>query len=198
MNSRELDRFMPQPDVRERHEGLIKAPADLVFDVALHFDLQSIPLVRAIFWMRGKLMGAAPERTPRTPQGFIAETMRLGWGVLAQRQGREVVMGAAVQPWKADVKFLAIPPEQFAEFAQPDLVKIAWTLEAEPLGQELSRFASETRVVATDEAARAKFRRYWRWARFGIVAIRWLMLPAVRREAERRFRERTGLVARPS
>lgn len=198
MNARELDRFMPRPDVRERHEGLIKAPADLVFDVAMRFDLQSIPLVRGIFWLRGKVMGAAPERTPRTPQGFIAETMRLGWGVLAHRQGREIVMGAAVQPWKADVQFRAIPPEQFAEFAQPDLVKIAWTLEAEPLGHELSRFASETRVVATDAAARAKFLRYWRWARFGIVTIRWLMLPAVRREAERRFRERTGLVARPS
>ena len=197
MNSRELDRFMPRPDIRERHEGLIEAPADLVFDVAMHFDLQSIPVVRAIFWLRGKLMGAASSG-PRIPQEFIAEVMGLGWGVLAHRQGREIVMGAAVQPWKADVRFRAIPPEQFAEFAEPDLVKIAWTLEAEPLGHAMSRFASETRAVATDEAARARFLRYWRWARFGIVAIRWLMLPAVRREAERRFRERTRLVPRPS
>lgn len=197
MNSRELDRFMPQPDIRERHEELIRAPADLVFDVAMHFDLRSIPLVRAIFWLRGRLMGAAPVG-PRVSQGFIAEMTGLGWGVLAYRQGREIVMGAAVQPWKADVKFRAIPPEQFAEFAESDLVKIAWTLEAEPLGHTMSRFASETRAVATDEAARARFLRYWRWARFGIVAIRWLMLPAVRREAERRFRKRTGLVARPS
>jgi hypothetical protein len=29
--------------------------------------------------------------------------------------------------------------------------------------------------------------RYWRWARFGIIAIRLFMLPAVRREAERRW-----------
>ena len=198
MNSQELDRFLPQPAVRERHEGLIRAPADIVFDVALHFDMQSIPLIRAIFWLRGKLMGAAPPAAPRKPQEFIAEMTRLGWGVLALREGREIVMGAAVQPWKADVRFRAIEPEQFAEFAEPDLVKIAWTLEVEPLGHAMSRFASETRVVATDEAARAKFLRYWRWARYGIVAIRWLMLPAVRREAERRYRERTGLVARPS
>ena len=77
-------------------------------------------------------------------------------------------------------------------------LEAAWTLEAEPVGHAMSRFASETRAVATDEAARARFLRYWRWARFGIVAIRWLMLPAVRREAERRFRERTRLVPRPS
>jgi hypothetical protein len=66
-------------------------------------------------------------------------------------------------------------------------VKIAWTLEATELGPALTRFAQETRVVATDEPARILFRRYWRWARFGIISIRLLMLPAVRREAERRW-----------
>jgi hypothetical protein len=43
--------------------------------------------------------------------------------------------------------------------------------------------------VATDAPARARFRRYWRWARFGIVSIRLLLLPAVRRAAERQWRE---------
>ena len=51
-----------------------------------------------------------------------------------------------------------------------------------------STLATETRAVATDAEARARFRRYWRWARFGIVAIRWFMLPAIRREAERAWR----------
>jgi hypothetical protein len=192
----ELDRFMPAPDVRERHEGLIHAPAEIVFDVALHFDLQAIPVVRAIFWLRGKLMGA--RATTRVARGLVAETMALGWGVLSHRQGREIVMGAVTRPWEADVKFRAVPAEQFLEFAEPELVKIAWTLEAEPVGQALTRFASETRVMPTDDVARARFRRYWRWARFGIVAIRWMMLPAVRREAERRFRDRTRLVVNPT
>jgi hypothetical protein len=66
-------------------------------------------------------------------------------------------------------------------------VTIAWTLEAEPLGPALTRFASETRVRATDEAARTRFRRYWRRFGIGILAIRWLLNPAVRREAERRW-----------
>jgi hypothetical protein len=41
--------------------------------------------------------------------------------------------------------------------------------------------------VATDEPARTAFRRYWRWARFGIIAIRLLLLPAVRRAAEQQW-----------
>lgn len=192
----ELDRFMPRPDVRERHEGLVNAPAALVFDVAMQLDPQAIPLVRAIFWLRGKVMRSTP--VTRMPQGLVAETMRLGWGVLSHRQGRELVMGAVTRPWEADVRFRSVAAEQFAEFAEPDLVKIVWTLEAEPLGQALTRFGSETRALATDAAARRKFLRYWRLARFGIVLIRWLMLPAIRREAERRYREHEGLVARPS
>jgi hypothetical protein len=66
-------------------------------------------------------------------------------------------------------------------------VKIAWTLEAEPLEPALTRFSHETRAVATDGEARTKFRQYWRWARFGIVSIRLLLLPAIRRAAERRW-----------
>jgi hypothetical protein len=65
---------------------------------------------------------------------------------------------------------------------------------------ELDRFMPRPDVRERHEElieAPAKFMRYWRLARFGIVLIRWLMLPAIRREAERRYREHAGLVARP-
>jgi hypothetical protein len=186
--TRLIEQFMPESDVRELHETVVHAPADMVFDVAEHLDLQSIPLVRAIFWLRGMLMGS--RRELRMPQGLVAETARLGWGELARRAGRELVMGAATQPWHADVRFTAIPAERFREFREPDHVKIVWTLEAVPIEPALTLFRSETRVVATDAAARAQFLRYWRWARLGIVLIRLLHLPALRRAAERRYRGR--------
>ena len=84
--------------------------------------------------------------------------------------------------------FRPIPTEKFPEFAEPDLVKIAWTLEAKPLGPAFCRFASETRAVATDDQARIKFRRYYRRVGIGILMIRWFLLPALRRESERRWR----------
>lgn len=181
-----LDRYLSQPDIRERFSIRIAAPADLVFEVATTMDLQSLPLVRAIFRLREFLMRAKP--APRQPQGMLAELVSLGWGMLEERPGRLVVGGAVCQPWKADVVFRPIAPAAFAAFAQPNQVKLAWTFEAEPLGPALTRFSSETRAGATDEGARRKFRRYWRWARFGIITIRLLLLPAVRREAERRWR----------
>jgi hypothetical protein len=185
-----LDRFIPHADVRQRHETLVRAPAAVVLDVARAFDLQSVPLVRALFWLRARLLGA---KVPgAAPQGLVVETVRMGWGVLYDDPERVFVAGAACQPWQADVLFTAIPPNQFVTFAAPDHVKIVWTLEVVPAGPALTRFATETRVCATDQQARRKFRRYWQVFGVGIVLIRWLLLPAIRGQAERRWRATRG------
>ena len=186
-----LDRYILQPDVRERHEVTIQAPPSVVLEVARAFDMQSIPLVRAIIWVRARVLGA--RGTPARPvTGLVAELLALGWGRLEDVPDRWFIAGAACRPWHANVIFTAIPPDQFATFSAPDRVKIAWTLEAEPLDSGRTRFVTETRAVATDEVARGKFRRYWRKFGIGVAAIRWLMLPALRREAERRWRHDRG------
>jgi hypothetical protein len=184
-----LDRFIPRPDAGGRHEITIAAPATLVFEVAHDFDLMSVGPVRVIFRLRELLMGSTPDRALAT-LGLVADMSRIGWGCLAEDPGRYYVAGAVCQPWLADVQFRALPAAEFATYAGPGQVKIAWTLEAEPLGDERARFATETRAVATDAEARARFLRYWRRAGIGIIAIRMLVLPAVRREAERRWRAR--------
>jgi len=185
--TRAIERLIPAWDVRSYHQTIIQAPADTVFAVAEHFDLQSIPLVRAIFWLRGKLMGAS-RSSPRHPAGLVAETKKLGWGELYRRPGRELVMGAATQPWLPDVKFTAIPEDEFLGYGEHDRVKIVWTIEAVPIESGLTLLRTETRVRATDLAAREKFLRYWRFAQFGIELIRRLHLPAVRRAAELQYR----------
>ena len=184
-----LDRFMPRADIRTRHEILVDAPPAIVFEVARMYDLQSHPLVRAIFWLRTKLLRARRPSLWRS-QGLEADMLAMGWGLVAEEPGRYLIAGATCQPWLGDVVFRPIPADRFAAFADPDQVKIAWTLEAESLGPARTRFASETRAVATEEGARRKFRRYWRVFGIGIRMIRWLMLPAIRREAERRWTSR--------
>ena len=184
-----LDQFIPNPDVRERFETLARAPAPLVMEVARNFDMQSLPLIRLIIRARERILGTSGA-SPRIPRGIVEETQSQGWGLLVEEPGRLLACGATCQPWLGNVTFTAIPPGDFAAFDEPQQVKIAWTLEVEPLGPHLTRFSNETRAVATDAVARARFRRYWRWSRFGIVAIRLLLLPAVRREAERRWAKR--------
>ena len=180
--------FIPKPYVRDRHEIVIAAPADLVFFEATRLSLQSLPLVRAIFRTRAWLMRDTIEPQLR-PLGIVAETMVLGWGLLAHTPCRTIVMGAAARPWMRNVTFRPILAETFMRFAEPDYVKIVWTLEAEPIGPERTRFRSETRVEPTDRAARRKF--FWYWMAFGIGVrfIRWNMLRELRRKALRHHDE---------
>lgn len=176
--------------MRERFDTVVEAPASLVLETACGLDLQSLPLARLIFRLRELLLRARPS-SPRRAQGILEETLGLGWGLLA-RDEQAVVVGARCQPWRGDVTFTALAPEAFAAYAEPDQVKIAWTLEVQALGPTRTRFAHETRVVATDAAARRRFQSYWRWARLGILTIRYLMMPAVRRRSEALWVRRQG------
>ena len=182
-----LDRFMPEYDVVERHHVRVKAPAEITLSAAADTDLQGSPVVRAIFRARELVLGARPDDGAR-PKRLLAEMTALGWGVLAENPGLEIVVGAVTQPWMAHVEFRALPPDEFHAFREPGYVKIVWTLRADPVGAAESVFRTETRVSTTDSTARRKFR--WYWARFspGIVLIRRLMLGPVKREAERRAR----------
>ena len=180
-----LDRWIPRPDVRSRYDVTVQAPAELVLEVARNFDMNSIRLVRVIFRLRAWLLGA---RYETRHAGLVEWMQELGWVRVGEQPGRFFVASAACQPWLPNVVFTPVAPEAFVDYAEPDRVKIVWTLEAEPLGPAETRFATETRVTATDENARLEFRRYWRKFRMGIVLIRRLLLPAVRREAERRWR----------
>jgi len=181
-----LDRFIPDPDLQIRHKITVRAPAAFVLETAQTFDLRAARLVRAIFWLRGAILGAkAP--APDWSSGFVPVMLRMGWGVLTHEADRWFVAGTVCQPWLADVVMKPISPEQFAEYSEPNQVKIIWTLEADPLGEARCRFATETRALATDAEGQAKFRRYWRRFGLGMAMVRWLLLPAIRREAERRW-----------
>ncbi len=182
-----LDQFMPTYDVAERHHVRVAAPAEITFAAAAEMFLEQSPIVRAIFKAREWIMRSHQAREPE-PKGFLAQMRAIGWGELAEIPGREIVMGAVTQPWMANVVFRPLPPDEFAAFHEPDYVKIAWTLRADPLGAAESIFRTETRVVTTDSAARAKFRRYWAFASPGIILIRWASLLPLKAEAERRTR----------
>jgi hypothetical protein len=182
-----LDRFMATYDVVERHQIRVAAPADITMAAAREQDLLRVPLIRAIFRARELAMGATPGGPQ--PRGLLAATQALGWGVLAEVPGREIVVGAITRPWEADVTFQALPPEEFAAFAPPGFVKIVWTLRADPIDGQTSIFRTETRAVATGAEARDRFRAYWAFASPGIALIRRLSLPPLKREAERRARD---------
>ena len=176
-----LDQFMPVYDVVTRHERGIAAPPEDVLAAARQMDMLSSPIARAIFRTRELVLGATG--APRAAHSLMEEVTAMGWGVLAEEPGREVVVGAVTKPWEADVTFRALPPDEFAAFAEPGYVQIAWTLRADPDGMGGAIFRTETRARATDAEARARFRRYWACFSPGMWLIRWTMLAPLARAA---------------
>jgi hypothetical protein len=179
-----LDTFMPRYEVVERMSMKVQAPAAITLTAAERQELMTVPTVSAIFRLRQWVMGAGLEQ-PELPRPLIEQVKALGWVELARIPGREVVMGAVTQPWQAAVTFRGVAPDDFAGFQEPGYVKIAWTLRADPLGPDSCRFLTETRAVATDEMARARFRTYWALVAPGVSLIRRLSFGPMRREAER-------------
>jgi hypothetical protein len=180
-----LDQFMPVYDVVDRHRIRVNASTAATFAAACDMDLYESSVVRIIIKTRELLLGATPvERGP--PRGLLADLQSLGWGVLADVPGCEVVVGAVTRPWEANVTFRSLPPDRFLAFSESDYVKIAWTLRVDSVSATESILRTETRAIATDPCARTKFRCYWAFLSPGIRLIRWASFGPVRREAERR------------
>lgn len=181
-----LDQFIPVYDVVERHTASVAAPAEVTFAAACDLDMTSSVLARSILRSREFLLGAKHGSNELLP-GLVPATMAIGWGVLAEVPGREIVMGAVTQPWLADVVFRPIASADFATFHDDGFVKIVWTLRAEPVTATTSIFRTETRALACGKTARSKFRMYWATLSPGIILIRKAMLGPLKRNAERQF-----------
>jgi hypothetical protein len=182
-----LDRFMPTYDVVDHHRVRVEAPAVVALAIAREMELFQLPVVRAIVRGRELVLRAGPDNGLR-PRGLLAEAQSLGWGVLADVLGREIVVGAVTRPWEAKVTFRSVPASDFAAFAEPDYVRIAWMLRADPLDETSAVFRTETRVLPTDAVARAKFRRYWPFFSPGMKLIRRMELREVKSQAAHRAR----------
>jgi hypothetical protein len=180
-----LDELMPHYEIVERHHVRVAAPAAVTMGAARDVKLVDSCVVRAIFMGREMMLGSEPAGPP-PPQALLAAALALGWGILVDDPDREIVLGAVTRPWEANPVFRALPPREFAAFAEPGYVKIAWTLRADPIGDGESVFSTETRAIATDAQARMKFRRYWAMVSPGVALIRRAMLGPVKAQAERR------------
>jgi len=183
-----LDRFLPTYDVAERHQVRVAAPAAITLASAEHLELRQSAIIWAVFKGRELILRGQPHE-PADTAGLIAQAKAWGWGVLAEIPNREIIFGAATQPWVANVIFRAIPPDEFAAFHEPEYVKIMWTLRVDPITATESLASTETRVATTDAVARRKFRRYWSLFSPGIILIRRIALRLIRVEAERRARK---------
>ncbi|MEP6977742.1 MAG: hypothetical protein ABI948_06780 [Thermoleophilia bacterium] len=148
--------WLPDCDVSSRHERFVAAEPEPALAALLGSPPDSV--VRALLRVRG--MRAAP-----TLEEFFAGH---GFNELS-RTPTELVVGASGRPWRLTERL-----GPFAD-ARAGTVRLAADFRAEPApgGTLLS---TETRVSATNAAARKAFRRYWGVIGpfSGLIRRRWL------------------------
>jgi hypothetical protein len=166
-----IDRFLPRYDFAVAHAGVFRDPPDVCYRTARHLDLLQDPVIRLLMGIRG-----LPERVgrrragPRDPDtAGPAPTFRLedmasvGWVLLGEDPGAEIVLGQIGRPWKpADTPAASlVAPGEFADFSTPGYAKIAFSLRVHPYGAGSSIVTMETRAALTDPGSRRRFKRYW-------------------------------------
>jgi hypothetical protein len=183
-----IDAFLPAYDFHEFHEIAIHAPPDRVMSALRQVTLADIAVVRTLGKIRNTAMGRPGAPTfPATPRPVV-ETLMNGGGAFFPLESteREILFGLAGQPWNDAAPHPRIQPDAFRSWTAPGQVKVATSLKVEDLGAGRSRLTTETRVLATDEAARRTMARYWAFIYPGSGLLRVSLLRAVRTRAEQR------------
>lgn len=167
-----LDQVVPRYDFAVVHADVLRARPAQCYEAATGLDLFQAPVVRSLLGIRGlpqhvvgTLRGrgnaALPASSRRTFR--FKDMLGLGWILLGETPGVEIVLGQVSRPWKAVAASTDAPstPGQFSSFDEPGFAKIAASLRIDPYGNDSSILTMETRVALTDATSRRRFRRYW-------------------------------------
>ena len=148
---------------------------------------RELPLLVMLMAIRSLPALARGRRAPM--RGTIVDAFRRGGFVILEDTPDELVLGAIGRFWRASGGMKHVEPDRFRGFSDPGWAKVAFAFRVEQIDAR-TVLETETRVVATDHAARLKFGRYWRLIRPASGAIRIAWLRAIRRHAERAHAQR--------
>ncbi len=161
-----LDRLLPTPRLLEVDHVDLAASPEAVWELVRHADIGDSAIAHALFALRelpARLSGRRPEESALSIDALVSSPERPGFQILIDDPPREVALGAIGKVWQLAIPFVHVrDAAAFAAFEELDYVKVAWAISVEPRGQHDARLAFEVRVDATDEAALAKFRSYFR------------------------------------
>jgi hypothetical protein len=193
-----LDAVVPVWQFAERHAIEIRAAPAAVERALREVSAREIFLFRLLTWLRSPRLprGETPESilAPSPDEPILDVALRTGFQLLAEEPGREIVFGTLVV---VPDEIRRLPPERlarlrseltaerFAALSDPGYAKAVMNFRWREAGRGRTRLTTETRVVATDAAARRRFAVYWRIIYPGSSYLRHAWLAAVRARAER-------------
>lgn len=186
-----LDEVMPSYHFHETHAIDVRASPEAALDAVRSLRPGDVRLLTALLSLRNlpaRLFGRRPP-VWSSESSLLDQLLARGFVVVAENPDRELVVGVVGRFWRPDawssdqVQSPVSDGQEFVAFDLPGYAKASANFLVEPAGA-LTRVTTETRIQATDSAARRKFAPYWALIRPGSGLIRRDLLRAVRRRAE--------------
>jgi hypothetical protein len=177
-----IDDVLPAYEFGEHHEIRVAAAPERVLAAARAVTAREIRFFRLLTWLRSpRLPGRGRESilNPAADRPILDVALRSGFVLLREEPG-EIVFGAVV------CCGARVPPRSERDFQalQGSLARAVMNFHVEDAGGGVSRLVTQTRVAATDAAARRRFAAYWRLIYPGSALIRVTWLRAIRARAE--------------
>jgi hypothetical protein len=180
-----LDGFVPRYQFQEVHTIDVQAPPESVYAAIRKVTAREIRLFRILTWIRSPHFGPTRESilNPAAEDPVIDVATRSGFILLADAPPHELVFGTV--GFGGPLAASNPTPEGFRKFNRPGYAKIAMNFLVTPGVNGTTTLGTETRVFATNDAARRGFATYWRVIYPGSSIIRIMWLRAIRARAER-------------
>lgn len=189
-----LDEWMPEWQFSEHHSLRVQAAPEEAWRAVREVSADEIALFRALTWIRdphwpgtrreGNIMN------PSAGKPILDEAMAGGFRLLAESQTpdalREIVLGTVVL-WDGRTRFSKETSGQERIrllLSTPGNAVATINFRVRDDGGGWCTVTTETRVFATDDAARRRFARYWRVIYPGSSLLRYTWLRAIKRRAE--------------
>jgi hypothetical protein len=181
-----LGSLMPAWDLRAVQRLIVAARQEEVWSALHQVTLREMPIFRVLLTLRQPLLPLA-RRERRLAAGsdrpLLAELVSGAFVPLAQRPPSEVVIGLIARPWLPNGGPSRVDRAGFMALEEPGWVKIVLGFRLDQVGPA-TLLLTETRVRATDAAARRRFRVYWLAIGWGSAVTRRAWLRAIKRRAE--------------
>jgi len=185
-NARKLiEKFAPAYDVSEYHETVVHAPIQTVYDALRTTDFGASTPITMLLRLR-QLPAVLRKPRPRMILNLDA-ILKSGFVLLGENAPDEIALGVIGQFWKVSGGRSCVDAASFDAFDQPGYAKAVWNFSLVDLGANVTRLATETRVVCLDRASKVRFRLYWTLIGPFSGLIRRQVLRAIKRKAEIHF-----------
>ena len=185
-----IDDFMPEFDAVERHQIAIEASPAEIFEALEMLDLRELPWARFLLALRGlPAFLIQHDRRGLDDQPWTLDGLtEFGFVKLAERSGREKVLGVTGRFWRPIDNFSPATKESYGDPVPHGVARAVWNFFLDQSGGD-TLLSTETRILCGDPDSRRKFRIYWTVVRPFSGLIRFLMLRRIKRDCEHAHEE---------